>query len=82
MRGDSTLMDASSASGCDFFPTESFHPRRALKGEWRSSLGERHFFSFGLIVVWTWPDGMITALTASQRLNVSIRSIPPAMASP
>lgn len=79
VRGDSTLMDASSASGGEF-PYGVFPSSKSLKGRWRSTWARGSFFS--LMVVSIWPDGTITALTASQQLGVSIRSIAPAMVSP
>lgn len=57
VRGDSTLMDASSASGCDF-PYGVFPSSKSLiTGERRSTLGE---FFFSLIICGMWLGGMIT----------------------
>lgn len=64
VRGDSTLMDASSASGCDF-PYGVFPSSKSLiTGERRSTLGE---FFFSLIICGVWLGGMITALPETGR---------------
>lgn len=71
VRGDSTLMDASSASGCDF-PYGVFPSSKSLiTGERRSTFGD---FFFSLVLVGIWPGGNTITLPTSQRLDINQHS--------
>ena len=51
VRGDSTLMDASSASGCDFPLRSLFHPRVVYRGGGGVLPGRVSFLLLGLVVL-------------------------------